>query len=63
VREITAVFIITMFGLLWTELLLYLFIDTFLLGEVKAKVIATIIVLFWNFGARRLIVYRNPVKA
>jgi len=63
VREITVVFIITMFGLLWTELLLYLFVDTFFLGEVKAKAIATIIVLFWNFGARRLIVYRNPAQA
>lgn len=62
-REITVVFVITMFGLLWTELLLYLFVDKFLLGEVTAKVIATIIVLFWNFGARRLIVYKNPPRA
>ncbi len=63
VREITVVFIITMFGLLWTELLLYLFIDGFHWTEMTAKVCATIIVLFWNFGARRLIVYRNPVQA
>ena len=62
VREITVVFIITMFGLLWTELLLYLFIDGFHWTEMAAKVCATIIVLFWNFGARRLIVYRNPVQ-
>jgi putative flippase GtrA len=59
-REITTVFIITLFGLLWTELLLYLFVDGFGWGEVMAKVIATIIVLFWNFGARRYFVYNNP---
>ncbi|MFH0851541.1 MAG: GtrA family protein [Candidatus Peregrinibacteria bacterium] len=63
VREITTVFVITMFGLLWTELLLALFIEGFSLGEVTAKVWATIIVLFWNFGGRRFIVYRNPPKA
>lgn len=63
VREITVVFLITMLGLLWTELLLYFFVDVVLLGEVTGKVIATIIVLFWNFGARRLVVYKNPPAA
>lgn len=62
-REIMAVFIITLFGLLWTELLLYFFVDGIGWGEVTAKAVATIIVLFWNFGARRFFVYRNPPKA
>lgn len=62
-REITAVFIITLFGLLWTELLLYLFVDGFAWSEVTSKLIATAIVLFWNYGARRVFVYRTQPAA
>lgn len=61
-REIAVLFLLTMLGLLWTELLLYLFIDGIHWMELPSKICATIIVLFWNFGARRFIVYRNPPK-
>lgn len=62
-REIAAVFAITLFGLLWTELLLYLFVDGWGFGEVWSKVPATLIVLFWNYGARRVFVYRRAPAA
>ncbi|MDD4628701.1 MAG: GtrA family protein [Candidatus Peribacteraceae bacterium] len=58
-REIAATFIITMFGLLWTELLLYGMVDFLAVGEIMAKLIATAIVLFWNFGARKVFVFRK----
>ena len=58
-REIIATFIITMFGLLWTELLLFGMVDFFGVGEIVAKIIATAIVLFWNFGARKVFVFRK----
>ncbi|MDD5623346.1 MAG: GtrA family protein [Candidatus Peribacteraceae bacterium] len=59
VREVAATFVITMLGLLWTELLLYGMVDFFDLGEITAKIIATAIVLFWNFGARKVFVFRK----
>jgi putative flippase GtrA len=59
VKEITITFIITAFGLLWTELLLFGMVDFVGLGEIVAKLIATAIVLFWNFGARKMWVFRK----
>jgi putative flippase GtrA len=59
VREVVVVFIITLLGLLWTELLLYMFVDFVGIGEIVGKIIATAIVLFWNFGARKVWVYRK----
>lgn len=58
-REITITFIITMFGLLWTELLLFGMVDWIGIGAIVAKIIATAIVLFWNFGARKVWVFRK----
>jgi|GEM_PF-360470 len=63
VREIATVFVLTMVGLLFTELLLLFFVEKVGWGEGAAKVVTTILVLFWNFGARRFVVYRNPSKA
>ncbi|MDD5751761.1 MAG: GtrA family protein [Candidatus Peribacteraceae bacterium] len=58
-REISLTFVITMFGLLWTELLLFGMVDFLGFGEIVAKIIATAIVLFWNFGARKVWVFRK----
>lgn len=53
-KEISVVFFISLLGLLWTELLLYFFVDTLSLGAIVANIIATFLVLFWNFGARKM---------
>lgn len=44
-------------GLVFTEILLWLFSDVLGLYYLISKVIAAIIVMFWNFIARRVMFY------
>lgn len=44
-------------GLLFTEILLYLFTDVLGLYYLISKIISAAIVMFWNFIARRIIFY------
>lgn len=44
-------------GLIFTEILLWLFTDFIGLYYLLSKIIAAIIVLFWNFLARRVMFY------
>lgn len=44
-------------GLIFTEILLWLFTDILGLYYLLSKVIAAIIVMFWNFIARRIMFY------
>lgn len=46
-------------GLLLTEGLMYLLTETFGLYFMLSKVVAAVIVLFWNFSARKFILYRE----
>ena len=48
---------ISLIGLVFTEILLYVFIGMFDINYIWSKVIASIIVLFWNFSARRVMFY------
>lgn len=48
---------ISALGLVFTEILLWLFTDVFGLYYLISKVIASIIVMFWNFIARRVMFY------
>lgn len=52
-----AVLGISILGLLLNDFVLFIGVDLINLDIIPAKVLATIIVLFWNFGARKRFVY------
>ena len=56
-KEITLVFLISIGGLFWTELLLYLFVEYGGIYHFSARIIALWIVLAWNFGMRKIYVF------
>lgn len=57
VLEFNLFILISTIGLVFTEILLYFFTDICGLYYLVSKVIAAIIVLFWNFLARRAMFY------
>ena len=57
VLEFNLFILISTIGLGFTEILLYFFTDIVGLYYLISKVIAAIIVLFWNFLARRIMFY------
>ncbi len=57
VLEFNLFILISTIGLGFTEILLYFFTDIVGLYYLVSKVIAAIIVLFWNFLARRVMFY------
>lgn len=56
-REFLTVFAIAIGGLLWTWLILYIFIDQLGIDPVISKMISQILVLFWNFSMRKFYVF------
>lgn len=58
-RELLGVIFISVVGLGLTELLLYLGTDFLRMDFRVSKIIVSVIVLFWNYAARKLIVYRK----
>ena len=54
VLEFNLFILISTIGLVFTEILLYFFTDIVGLYYLVSKIIASIIVLFWNFLARRV---------
>jgi len=57
--EFNLFLLISAIGLVFTEILLWLFTDIFGLHYLLSKIIAAIIVMFWNFIARRVMFYGN----
>ena len=57
VLEFNLFILISTIGLVFTEILLYLFTDVVGLYYLISKIISAIIVLFWNFLARRVMFY------
>lgn len=57
VIEFNLFILISTVGLVFTEILLYFFTDIVGLYYLISKIIAAIIVLFWNFLARRVMFY------
>lgn len=55
--EFNLFIIISTIGLGFTEILLYVFTDILMINPIISKIIASIIVLFWNFSARRVMFY------
>lgn len=58
-RELVSVLIIALIGLGLTELLLYAGIEWLGLHKLVSKAIAGILVLFYNYFARKLFVYKD----
>lgn len=59
-HEMLLVFAISAIGLLVHQVVLYCAVDIFKLTLMLAKVTATGSVFFWNFGARRYFIFRQP---
>lgn len=57
VLEFNLFLLISTIGLVFTEILLWLFTDIFGLYYLISKIISAIIVMFWNFIARRVMFY------
>lgn len=49
-------------GLLWTELILWILVDNLGLYLMIAKMIAVVLVLFWNFFMRKKFVFSSEPK-
>lgn len=56
-KEFLMVFFIALGGLLWTWLILWVLIDLGGIDAVISKMISQILVLFWNFGMRKYLVF------
>ncbi len=55
--EFNLFILISLIGLVFTEILLYIFTGILDINYIWSKIIASIIVLFWNFSARRIMFY------
>lgn len=58
IRELVSVLAISLLGLLITEGLLYVGTDMLKMDFRLSKIIASVIVLFWNYFARKIVVYK-----
>ena len=45
------------------QLLMYLMVDGLSLNEMLSKMVAAVLVLMWNFGARKLMLFRGKKSA
>lgn len=57
--EIFVFVLISLVGMGFNEFLMYLFVDKFGIMEMVSKVVAAIIVLLWNFVARKFILFKS----
>lgn len=60
--EFTIFSIVGVAGLGWTELLMYLGTGILGLDYKLSKIITVAIVLFWNFGMRKIILFSSPTR-
>lgn len=62
-REFIGVAAVSVIGLGLTELLLYLFTDVFAVEYRLSKILASLLVLIWNYAGRKWFVYRAAKRA
>ena len=60
--EFNLFLIISIIGLVFTEVLLFVFTEYLKVYFLYSKIISTIIVMFWNFGARRFLIYNSKLS-
>lgn len=58
-KEFPVFAIIGIMGLLWTEIIIWLFVDVLGIYVMIAKVIAVVLVLNWNFFMRKKLVFNS----
>lgn len=61
-NEIFLVFLVSAIGLCLSQAVLWVLIELLLYGVLLAKVCATGIVFFWNYGSRRYFVFRTSAS-
>ena len=61
--EIVVFVLISLFGMGFNELLMYVFVGLLAIQEMVSKVAAAIIVLLYNFIARKFILFKSGKKA
>ena len=59
IMELISYAVIGVIGLGITELIMFLFTDCWNVYYLLSKVIATVVVLIWNYSARKVIVYKK----
>jgi putative flippase GtrA len=59
VAEFTLFTLVGIAGVGINQLLMYLMVDGLDLNEMLSKMVAAILVLMWNFGARKLILFKK----
>ena len=57
--EITVFVLISLFGMGLNEFLMYLFVGVLAIQEMVSKIVAAIIVLLYNFFARKYILFKK----
>lgn len=57
--EVTLIFIVSGIGLLVNQSILWILIEMVKINMLIAKVLATLVVFFWNYGIRHSYVFRN----
>ena len=57
-RQLSAFIVVSLFGLLLNSGFLYLFTTVFSLDFYLAKIIAVVLVFFWNFSANYFLVFK-----
>lgn len=58
-KEVVVFFVVALVGLFWTELLMWLFTEKLRWYYMVSKAVAAVLVLFWNFFMKKLLLYRK----
>jgi len=60
--ELLGVYLISTVGLLIHQIVIYIMVEFFINNVYISKVLASIAVLFWNYYAKKIYIYREIVK-
>ena len=58
-KEVAVFFVVALAGLGWTELLMWIFTEKLRWYYMLSKAVAAVLVLFWNFFMKKILLYRN----
>lgn len=58
-KEVAVFFVVALAGLGWTELLMWIFTEKLRWYYMVSKAVAAVLVLFWNFFMKKILLYRK----
>ena len=61
-HEIYLVFFVSFIGFVLNQIILFFFIEAFILNVYLSKIIATSLVFMWNFSARKFYIFDKKAK-